>query len=504
MTAEPNLIGEFDPAQVIQQFASLLTSAKARYGEMNFLTTDNPIGVSIVEYGEWSEIEIDFHCRLVSDDSVILDIGANIGSHTLAYGQKAVKGQVIFFEPQPIMFSLLSKSVKTAGLSNVTGHCAAVSDVIGTVYFEFPNYGEIGNFGMVKRSDSTEQQGVEDNVRMITVDSLELDRCDFIKIDAEGGTTSILAGAANTIEKYSPMIATELLGIEDGWLIMQQLAQRSQNYRMYFYRFAAFNKNNYRKNHINRFGAAEECGMLFSTKELTTDYSADGLYVAEINSLDQLAQEYCRTSKYGDFTPFDRKPEIIGRLYIDLLRHLMPTFGNSVRTDEVNFSNPISVDHASQLLWDLSRTDRPSDGQPVVPYNSNSCHYTTLLAWESELRQNAIAVDAREKAVAAGNAELLVKADGIEDQRRNLDELQQALAAREHKLADDEQKLTDRDAVLQTLMKQNEHMRLALLEKEQRLAEASQVIKKERDSIEAQRLDLLHLADEVRTNLLAR
>jgi hypothetical protein len=244
--------------------------------------------------------------------------------------------------------------------------------------------------------------------------------------------------------------------------------------------------------------------MLFSTKELTTDYSADGLYVAEINSLDQLAQEYCRTSKYGDFTPFDRKPEIIGRLYIDLLRHLMPTFGNSVRTDEVNFSNPISVDHASQLLWDLSRTDRPSDGQPVVPYNSNSCHYTTLLAWESELRQNAIAVDAREKAVAAGNAELLVKADGIEDQRRNLDELQQALAAREHKLADDEQKLTDRDAVLQTLMKQNEHMRLALLEKEQRLAVARQVIKKERDSIEAQRLDLLHLADEVRTNLLAR
>lgn len=494
MPSESNSIGKFDPEEVIQQFSTLNTSCMAKYGEMNFLSTDNPIGVSIVDYGEWSEIEINFHCGLIEEDSVVLDIGANVGSHTLAYSRKAVNGRVIFFEPQPIMFSLLCKSVKNNKLKNVTGHCEAVSDVIGAAYFKFPDYLEIGNFGMVKRAELDEQQA-EANVPTITVDSLKLDRCDFIKIDAEGGTASILAGATVTINQHSPIIATELLGIEDGWLIMQQLARQPQSYRIYFYRFTAFNKDNYKKNCVNRFGAAEECGLLFSVKELAANYFADGLYVCEIKSLDELAEQFYRTSKYGDYTPFDRKPETIGRLYVDLLRILMPPFGNSVRSDEVNFTNLASLDHAAQLLWDRSRTDRPSDGQPLAPDDSSSRRRKTLMEWESKLHENAIALDKREKAIVARDAALSDIIADTENRRRSLEEGQRALAEREGDLA-------ERDIASRKITEENANMLRILIEKEERLNEVTELIHSERRSIDSQRLDLMGLAAKVRSRIL--
>lgn len=509
MTSNLDSMGEFDPTDVIRRFSPLLASAKAKHGELNFLSTDNVIGVSIAEYGEWSEIEIDLHCRFIHRDSIVIDVGANIGSHTLAYCRKAWGGRVIFFEPQPIMFSLLSKSVGDNDLSNAVGYCAALSDTIGTGYVDFPDYGEGGNFGMVKLSEVSETQAVLNNVQMITIDSLGLDRCDFIKIDAEGGTVSILKGAAGTIEKHSPVIATELLGVEDGWLIMQQLALISPAYVVYFYRFTAFNKNNHNKNYINRFGAAEECGIIFSTERISVECLPDGLYVSEISSLDGLAQEFLRTSKYGDYTPFDRKPETIGRLYIDLLRHVVPAFGNSIRSDQVDFSTLISVDHASQLLWDRSRTDRAADNQPIVPDDVTSRQHKAMLNWERRLHEHAISLDERETALAAQSAALCAHSIGIENRKLALQQWQETLAEQENELrkleeviADREHRVDGREKSLRALADQMAVQRSLGSEQEQCLDEKRKRIQQEWSDIEVERRNLLRLADKVRKEAL--
>lgn len=46
---------------------------------------------------------------------------------------------------------------------------------------------------------------------LVSVDSLELDRVDFIKIDVEGMEVDALKGALNTIEKYKPILTVEFL-----------------------------------------------------------------------------------------------------------------------------------------------------------------------------------------------------------------------------------------------------------------------------------------------------
>ena len=44
---------------------------------------------------------------------------------------------------------------------------------------------------------------------MLTVDSLALEECDFIKIDTEGSEILVLIGALETIKKYKPIIFFE-------------------------------------------------------------------------------------------------------------------------------------------------------------------------------------------------------------------------------------------------------------------------------------------------------
>ena len=47
------------------------------------------------------------------------------------------------------------------------------------------------------------------NIQMITIDSLQLTKCDFIKIDVEGYEEHVINGGINTIKKYKPIIVLE-------------------------------------------------------------------------------------------------------------------------------------------------------------------------------------------------------------------------------------------------------------------------------------------------------
>jgi hypothetical protein len=47
-------------------------------------------------------------------------------------------------------------------------------------------------------------------VKQITIDSLNLDHCDLMKIDVETYECNVIEGAINTIEKYKPEIFLEL------------------------------------------------------------------------------------------------------------------------------------------------------------------------------------------------------------------------------------------------------------------------------------------------------
>ncbi|CCY25228.1 uncharacterized protein BN676_01805 [Brachyspira sp. CAG:484] len=137
-------------------------------------------------------------------DAVILDIGANIGNHTLYWAALCDAKTVYSFEPVKSTFDILSKNISLNNLENkVKLFNIGLSDEI--CYADVSAYYEtnIGGISVKKSSLGKLKLDMLDNIK------IEEDRVDFIKIDVEGHELCVLNGAMNTLKKYSPKIFVE-------------------------------------------------------------------------------------------------------------------------------------------------------------------------------------------------------------------------------------------------------------------------------------------------------
>jgi FkbM family methyltransferase len=135
----------------------------------------------------------------INEGDVVLDIGANIGSHAIFYSNLVgYTGQVMCFEPNLRAWECLKYNL--GGIKNVQLLKKAVSDKPGKVDIVEPNE----NYGMAYTVEGGK------TVECITIDSLNLKRCDFIKMDIEGNEYKALLGAAETIRAHKPTMLIEI------------------------------------------------------------------------------------------------------------------------------------------------------------------------------------------------------------------------------------------------------------------------------------------------------
>lgn len=150
-----------------------------------------------------------------NETKIILDIGGHIGSHTVLYSKLIPNCKIYTFEPQRVLFGILTKNLEANHITNVTQFNNAVGDAnrdcTMSNYIHEQNckvsYDENVNKGMNYGGLPLGLEG--ESVKMITVDSLNLDACHYIKIDVEGAEPLVLMGAINTIRKYKPVIFFE-------------------------------------------------------------------------------------------------------------------------------------------------------------------------------------------------------------------------------------------------------------------------------------------------------
>lgn len=143
-------------------------------------------------------------------DSVFLDIGANIGWFTLlASTLIGPAGHIHAFEPQRPVVDYLRRSIALNGLEErVTVHGFALDAAPGEGHLgRMPRERNLGHAFLTAAS----APGVETHpVSLQTLDSLALDRVDFIKIDVEGAEMRVMSGAQATLTAHRPVIFTEL------------------------------------------------------------------------------------------------------------------------------------------------------------------------------------------------------------------------------------------------------------------------------------------------------
>lgn len=133
--------------------------------------------------------------------NTVLDVGANIGNHSLYLAKFTSATTIHAFEPMPRSFEHLSSNMKRNGCENVILHNVALSDSSGVAKMDFP---DPTNQGMAKFSE----EGIE--VQVIRLDDINLEKVSLIKIDVEGHELSVLRGGSETIRKNRPHLYIEI------------------------------------------------------------------------------------------------------------------------------------------------------------------------------------------------------------------------------------------------------------------------------------------------------
>src|SRR5262249_8066305 len=135
-----------------------------------------------------------------------VDVGANIGSHTI-HGARLVapRGKVFSFEADPVTFEVLQKNVRLNSVENVTLRNQCISDREGTVTFNIS--ANSARSSLVRKGTSQKA------LPATTLDNLipSETAVDLLKIDVEGAEYLVLRGA-NRLFKTSPpsVIVTEM------------------------------------------------------------------------------------------------------------------------------------------------------------------------------------------------------------------------------------------------------------------------------------------------------
>ena len=197
---------------------------RSDYGPIIISRHDNMIGRAISQYGSWEKDEIELLRWVMSAtygpdaEMEILDVGANIGSHTIAFaGFPGLHVMVHAFEAQREIFEMLAGTVELNRLDNVRCHHKAVSSASGQrIQIPAVDYDQPANFGALELEpavrpdfDGKRIAGAIETIETVSIDDLDLARVRLMKIDTEGMEDKVLAGSRKTIERCRPVLFIE-------------------------------------------------------------------------------------------------------------------------------------------------------------------------------------------------------------------------------------------------------------------------------------------------------
>lgn len=174
------------------------------------ITIDKDVVINLHDPGEalsdHIDRERDFFEREILDyirmvypvQKTILDVGANIGNHTLYFAKYLKHDAIVAFEPIPANFKLLSQN--TAGLQRVFLRREAVGD---------------SNIDVMLRENLSNMGACEVDpegsimAHQVRLSDIFVPEVSLIKIDVEWYEPQVLEGATTLLEEDRPLILIE-------------------------------------------------------------------------------------------------------------------------------------------------------------------------------------------------------------------------------------------------------------------------------------------------------
>jgi FkbM family methyltransferase len=185
------------------------------------------VGHQLFETSVYDPGEVDMALQLLElrrshfgDGVVALDCGANVGVHAIEWARFMTGwGKVVAFEAQERIYYALAGNLALNNIFNASAVHAAIGAEVGTIEVPQLDYSRPASFGSFELKPSVRHEAIGQDidrvhgakvpVNLITIDYLECERVDFIKLDIEGMEMEALQGAAQTLALHKPVLIVE-------------------------------------------------------------------------------------------------------------------------------------------------------------------------------------------------------------------------------------------------------------------------------------------------------
>lgn len=186
-----------------------IVATTTRLGHRMYVDPADFIGRRILQEGIFEKKNLDVIQPVLDrlKPRTILDIGANIGNHALAWARSCER--LYAFEPGSRAYALLKRNIEENSLRHVHPLNFGLSDADARLTLYLNTQGNLGASSLHRRAEG----GAEETVQLRQGDAYLQEQgireVDFIKIDVEGHERQAFLGLQSTLRRDRPVVQAE-------------------------------------------------------------------------------------------------------------------------------------------------------------------------------------------------------------------------------------------------------------------------------------------------------
>jgi tetratricopeptide (TPR) repeat protein/precorrin-6B methylase 2 len=217
---------------------------EARVGILQYQPDERPIGDALGWYGEWLQAELEFLGRIMRPGSAVMEVGAGVGAHAIAISRLiGAEGHLYLYENRPVVWRILQQNL---------------------------NANRVGNATLMVRSIGKPEASSGDAVpKTESVDDLQVEKLDWLKIGSAVAVQEILAGSTDTLWRLRPCLF--IAAADDDAL--RELAERMKafGYRCWKMETPLFDPRNFNRREADIFEGETALALVAVPEERDVD-----------------------------------------------------------------------------------------------------------------------------------------------------------------------------------------------------------------------------------------
>ena len=173
------------------------------------------VPATIMSFGEYENEELYMSLKLLQmldNESVVFDIGANLGWYTINILKDMNKRKVYSFEPIGDTFVKLKENLEINNLSSESIFNIGFYDENKSMEFFYDTTATCASsLADLRESDTTRKIECKFEKMDDFINNNSVKRLDFIKCDVEGAELFVYKGAIESIKEFRPVVFSEML-----------------------------------------------------------------------------------------------------------------------------------------------------------------------------------------------------------------------------------------------------------------------------------------------------